>query len=75
MGGLIMSHDIADCPNCQQRDFVLKESGEWECLNCGYKHKMLETASVSSETKVDAMTVLIAAFVTALFVMFAIVGV
>jgi Zn ribbon nucleic-acid-binding protein len=70
-----MSHDIADCPKCKMRDFVLKENGEWECLKCGYKHKMLKTESASSETKTDAMTVLIAAFVVALFIMFAIVGV
>lgn len=72
-----MSHDIAECPWCEKHTFVLKENGEWECLNpeCGKTHKMLKTESKSSETKVDAMTVLIAAFVTALFIMFAIVGV
>ena len=69
-----MSHDIADCPSCEKRDFVLKENGEWECLNCGYKHKILKLGA-RSEEKVDAMTVLIATFVVALFIMFAIVGV
>lgn len=72
-----MSHDIADCPKCGKRDFVLKENGEWECLNlkCRYKHKMLKTESENSETKVDAMTVLVAGLVVTLFIMFAIVGV
>lgn len=70
-----MSHDIADCPKCKQRDFVLKENGEWECLNCQYKHKILKTESASSETKTDAITLLVATFVVALFIMFAFVGV
>lgn len=70
-----MPHDIADCPKCEKRDFVLKENGEWECLKCGYKHKILKTTSASPETKVDAMSVLIATFVVALFIRFAFVGV
>ncbi len=68
-----MSHDIAQCPYCGKFDFVLKENGEWECLNpkCRKKHDRLKTESdTKPETKVDAVTVLIAAFVVALFLMF-----
>ncbi|MGQ9870823.1 hypothetical protein [Leptodesmis sp.] len=70
-----MSHDIADCPKCKQCDLVLKKNGEWECLNCRYRHKILKTESAGSETQTDAMTLLVATFVVALFILFAIVGV
>ncbi len=33
-------HDIADCPRCKQRDFVLKEDNVWVCLNCDYTSRM-----------------------------------
>lgn len=72
-----MSHDIADCPDCGKRTFVLKDNGEWECLNpkCGRTHPMLKTELEKQETKVDAMTVLVAGLIVTLFIMFAIVGV
>jgi len=33
-------HDIADCPHCGKRDYVLKEDGIWICLNCRHTEKM-----------------------------------
>ena len=33
-------HDIADCPKCKQRDYVLKNDDVWVCLNCGHTSKM-----------------------------------
>jgi uncharacterized protein (DUF983 family) len=33
-------HDIADCPKCKQRDYILKDDDVWVCLNCGHTSKM-----------------------------------
>ena len=40
-------HDIADCPKCGKRDYVLKEDNHWVCLNCRHTEKMPESNSDS----------------------------
>lgn len=33
-------HDVADCPKCGKRDFILKEDNIWVCLACEHTEKM-----------------------------------
>lgn len=56
-------HDIADCPVCKMRDYVLKEDGHWICLHCGHTQKMPET---EPESDLNFATLLLGAFITAL---------
>lgn len=52
-------HDIADCPKCGKRDFVLKEDNNWVCLNCNHTQKMPKSKSTSSSDS-DVMTFVLA---------------
>jgi ribosomal protein L37AE/L43A len=61
-------HDIADCPKCGKRDFVLKEDNNWVCLSCKYKQRMPSSNSNSGSDS-DVMTVILAALTALLLVM------
>jgi len=65
-------HDITNCPECDKKTFVLKEDGEWVCLNpkCKFQEKMPET-KVESTTFSDFIQILIAAIVVTLFMLVA----
>lgn len=59
-------HDIADCPRCKQRDYVLKEDNVWVCLNCGHTDKMPQSKfdpENSPSTFSTFITILLIAFV------------
>lgn len=56
-------HDIADCPKCGKRDFVLKEDNHWVCLKCGHTQKMPKSGS---DSDLSFGSLLLAAFITAL---------
>jgi len=75
-GGLTMSeHDIADCPNCGKRDYVLKEDNVWICLKCHHTEKMPKSRfDPESEGNPNILSVLIAAFIVAMFMMVAMGG-
>jgi len=57
-------HDIADCPRCGKRDYVLKEDNIWICLNCSHTEKMpksrFDPEDNSSTFSVVLTTVIIA---------------
>lgn len=65
-------HDITECPECAKKTFILKEDGEWVCLNprCKFHEKMPET-KVESSFFSDFMQVLIAAMIVTMFMMVA----
>ncbi|MDX2239425.1 MAG: hypothetical protein NW224_01970 [Leptolyngbyaceae cyanobacterium bins.302] len=63
-------HDIADCPECGKRDYVLKEDNVWICLKCGHTEKMPKSR-FDSETNPDIFTMLVAAFIVAMFMLVA----
>ncbi len=68
-------HDIADCPKCGKRDYVLKEDGVWICLNCRHTDKMPKSKFDSeSEANSGIVGVLIPAFVIAMFLVIALGG-
>jgi len=65
-------HDIADCPRCGKRDYVLKEDNIWVCLNCPHTSKMpISGLDPKPETNSGMIASLIAAFIIAIFVMIA----
>ena len=52
-------HDIADCPKCGKRDYVLKEDNIWICLNCNHTDKMPKSKfDPESESKPDLSIVI-----------------
>jgi len=61
-------HDIADCPKCEKRDFVLKEDGVWICLKCGYTEKMPKS-KYDPTPEPSILSILFAAFIVGLFMM------
>jgi len=66
-------HDIADCPKCGKRDFVLKEDNNWVCLNCKHTLKMPKSKP-DSDSGSDVLSVLLAVL-TALLLVMALIGV
>jgi ribosomal protein L37AE/L43A len=66
-------HDIADCPKCGKRDFVLKEDNTWVCLNCNHNRKMPKSGSDSGFGS-DVLSVILAVL-TALLLAMAFIGV
>ena len=70
-------HDIADCPGCQKRCLVLKENGEWMCLDeaCKYHKKGLKMPQADAKAELvsiaDLLNMLVAAVIVALFMMVA----
>lgn len=65
-------HDIADCPACGKRDYVLKEDNVWICLKCGHTAKMPKSKfDPDSESNPDLLTILITALIAVMFVLVA----
>jgi len=63
-------HDIADCPNCGKRDYVLKEDNVWICLKCHHTQKMPESKfDPEAEENPTPPSVMIAIFIIAIFIM------
>jgi len=61
-------HDIADCPECGKRDYVLKEDNVWICLNCRHTARMPKSRfDPESENNPSIFTVLTIAFIVAIF--------
>lgn len=63
-------HNIADCPRCKQRDYVLKEDNIWICLNCGHTSKM-PRSRFDSEDNPDIFSTLVAVFLIAVVLILA----
>lgn len=63
-------HDIADCPKCGKRDYVLREDNHWICLKCGYTQKM-STSHSESDSNPGILSTLVAALIAILFVIVA----
>jgi len=70
-------HDIADCPRCGKRDYVLKENNVWYCLNCHHSERMPKSrfdSESESERNPNLISALIAAFIVAMFMVVAMGG-
>lgn len=69
-------HDVAQCPQCDKHDFVLKEDGYWVCLNpeCKYSEKMPhpepDTAGEGNSNS-GVFSMLVAALIVVMFMMVA----
>lgn len=59
-------HNIADCPKCGKRDFVLRDDGKWVCLNpdCKFTERMPK-----SDSTADVISAIMAAFTVAIVMM------
>jgi len=63
-------HDIADCPRCGKRDYVLKEDNVWICLNCGHTAKMPKSKfDPETESSSGIWIVLVTAIIVVLVAM------
>ena len=68
-------HDIADCPRCGKRDYVLKENNVWYCLNCHHSEKMPKSKFDSeSEGNPNILSVLGVIFIVVAFMLIALDG-
>lgn len=63
-------HDIADCPKCGKRDYVLKENNYWTCLNCGHGQKMPKS-SFEPDSNPNIFSMIVTALIALMFVMVA----
>ncbi|XGV97897.1 MAG: hypothetical protein ACAF41_02980 [Leptolyngbya sp. BL-A-14] len=65
-------HDIADCPRCSKRDYVLKEDNVWICLNCGHTEKMPKSKfDPDSDADSGLLSIVVAALIAVAFVLVA----
>jgi ribosomal protein S27AE len=66
-------HDIADCPKCGKRDYILKDDKVWICLNCGHTDKMPKSR-FDSDSNPSTFSVVLTMVIIALLIMVAIKG-
>lgn len=59
-------HDIADCPECKQHNYVLKEYDVQICLSCGHTAKMPKS-KFDPESNPDIFSVIVTAIIAAMF--------